>query len=43
MHIWRVLKLVGLLIFFLGLFMAAPLCISLISRDGSASALISSM
>jgi trk/ktr system potassium uptake protein len=43
MHLWRVLRLVGLLIFFLGIFMAAPLGLSLISRDGSASALTSSM
>jgi trk system potassium uptake protein TrkH len=43
MHLWRVLRLVGLLIFFLGLFMAGPLSISLISGDGRASALLFSM
>ncbi len=36
MHLWRVLRLVGLLIFFLGIFMVAPLTLSLISADGSA-------
>jgi trk system potassium uptake protein TrkH len=43
MHLWRVLRLVGLLIFFLGLFMVGPLSISLISRDEKASALLFSM
>ena len=43
MHFWRVLRLVGFLILFLGLFMAAPFCVSLISSDGSAPALFSSM
>ena len=43
MHLWRVLRLVGLLVFFLGIFMAAPLCLSLISGDGSASELFLSM
>ncbi|MGD2125253.1 MAG: TrkH family potassium uptake protein [Desulfobacteraceae bacterium] len=43
MHVQRVLRFIGILIFFLGVSMAAPLAVSLIYKDSSTSALLYSM
>lgn len=43
MHIQRVLRFIGILIFFLGVSMAVPLVVSLVYKDGSTRALYSAM
>ena len=43
MHLQHVLRFIGILIFFLGLSMAAPLLVSILYKDGSTSALFYSM
>jgi len=43
MHIQRVLRFIGILIFFLGVSMAVPLLVSLLYKDGSTRAIYSAM
>ena len=43
MHLPLVLRLIGILIFFLGVSMSAPVFVSLIYKDGSTRALFYSM